>query len=118
MGQFARILFIRAYAVVIAALVVIGCGEDRHDSEKGGSAPPTVAAPRSYERMAQASSDTYHGYDCTEDCSGHEAGYTWAENHDITDPDDCGGNSESFIEGCQAHAEEAGDTEDDDNDDN
>lgn len=48
----------------------------------------------------------FHGYECTEDCSGHEAGYAWAERHDIDDPDDCGGNSQSFIEGCQAYAEE------------
>jgi|YNPMSStandDraft_1061717.scaffolds.fasta_scaffold23882_2 hypothetical protein len=52
---------------------------------------------------------TFHGYICTEDCSGHEAGYEWAEEHDITDPDDCGGNSQSFIEGCQAYAEENSD---------
>jgi hypothetical protein len=37
---------------------------------------------------------------------GHEAGYEWAEENDIDDPDDCGGNSDSFIEGCQAYAEE------------
>jgi hypothetical protein len=51
---------------------------------------------------------TFHGYACTQDCSGHEAGYQWAEDHDIDDPDDCGGNSESFIEGCKAYAEEHG----------
>lgn len=49
---------------------------------------------------------TFHGYECTEDCSGHEAGYEWAEEHDITDPSDCGGKSNSFIEGCEAYAEE------------
>jgi len=48
----------------------------------------------------------FHGYPCTQDCSGHEAGYAWAERNDITDPDDCGGNSNSFIEGCMAYAEE------------
>lgn len=48
----------------------------------------------------------FHGYRCTDDCSGHEAGYQWAEEHDIHDPDDCGGKSESFIEGCRAWAEE------------
>lgn len=48
----------------------------------------------------------FHGYTCTEDCSGHEAGYEWAEENDITDPDDCGGNSQSFIEGCESYAEE------------
>ncbi|MHB0914905.1 MAG: hypothetical protein ACYC4M_04375 [Thermoleophilia bacterium] len=59
--------------------------------------PPATPAP---------SSPSFHGYDCTEDCSGHEAGYEWAEEHGITDPDDCGGNSDSFIEGCEAYAEE------------
>lgn len=47
-----------------------------------------------------------HGRACTVDCSGHEAGYAWAEDNDITDPDDCDGNSQSFIEGCEAWAEE------------
>lgn len=49
---------------------------------------------------------TFRGYECTEDCSGHEAGYEWAEEKGIDDPEDCGGNSGSFIEGCQAYAEE------------
>lgn len=48
---------------------------------------------------------TFAGYECTQDCSGHEAGYAWAEENNITDPDDCGGNSQSFIEGCMAYAE-------------
>jgi hypothetical protein len=52
------------------------------------------------------SSTTFMGYQCTVDCSGHEAGYEWAEENSIDDPYDCGGNSESFIEGCQAYAEE------------
>lgn len=43
---------------------------------------------------------------CMQDCSGHEAGHEWAEDNGITDPDDCGGNSQSFIEGCQEWAEE------------
>ena len=61
---------------------------------------------------------TFHGYDCSDDCSGHQAGYDWAEEHDITDPDDCGGNSDSFIEGCKAYAGEDGPEDSDDDDDN
>lgn len=41
---------------------------------------------------------------CT-DCSGHHAGYDWAEYHDISSPGDCGGESDSFIEGCKTYAE-------------
>lgn len=48
----------------------------------------------------------FNGYRCTVDCSGHEAGYDWAEDHGITDAEDCDGNSESFIEGCRSYAEE------------
>lgn len=49
---------------------------------------------------------SYRGAPCYEDCSGHEAGYEWAEENSIDDPDDCDGNSASFVEGCQTYAEE------------
>jgi hypothetical protein len=48
---------------------------------------------------------SFGGYDCTEDCSGHEAGYEWAEDNGIDNADDCGGNSDSFIEGCWEYVE-------------
>jgi hypothetical protein len=72
---------------------------------------------------ASASAQSFHGYKCTVDCSGHEAGHRWAEEKGIDDPDDCGGNSQSFIEGCRAYAEEqrtgygARDADDDDDED-
>jgi len=49
---------------------------------------------------------TFEGYDCTSDCSGHQAGYDWAERNGISDATDCDGNSQSFNEGCQAYVEE------------
>ncbi|MCW2066746.1 UNVERIFIED_ORG: hypothetical protein M2420_002100 [Stenotrophomonas maltophilia] len=45
------------------------------------------------------------GKPCTEDCAGHDVGYQWAEGKGIAHPDDCGGNSQSFIEGREAYAE-------------
>ncbi len=51
-------------------------------------------------------SKTFYNYNCTSDCSGHEAGYNWAEEKGINNSDDCGGNSNSFIEGCKAYVEE------------
>ena len=48
----------------------------------------------------------FGGYPCTADCSGHEAGHQWAEEKGIDDPDDCSGNSDSFVEGCKVFAEE------------
>lgn len=43
---------------------------------------------------------------CTQDCSGHEAGFEWARENEIADESDCGGNSQSFYDGCVQFAEE------------
>ena len=48
----------------------------------------------------------FGGYECTSDCSGHEAGYDWAEENDICNTEFDGGNSESFAEGVRAYAED------------
>jgi len=45
-------------------------------------------------------------YKCTDDCSGHYAGYEWAEKNGIDSIDGCTGNSQSFIEGCKVFVEE------------
>ncbi|MDP7477164.1 MAG: hypothetical protein QF442_01825 [Candidatus Peribacteraceae bacterium] len=50
--------------------------------------------------------ESFHGYPCTEDCSGHIAGYEWAEENDISDTYDCDGYSVSFDEGCEAYVDE------------
>lgn len=73
---------------------------------------PQAPAQQQYNRKPTPPS-TFNGYDCTVDCSGHEAGYDWAEENGITDPDDCGGNSNSFIEGCESYAEEQESEEED-----
>lgn len=49
--------------------------------------------------------DSLFDQQCTIDCSGHVAGYIWAEKNSIDDEDDCGGRSLSFVEGCKKYAE-------------
>jgi len=73
-------------------------------SEKSPPTPLPYYSPNNYVSPRGSSS-----YSCTGDCSGHQAGYDWAEQHGITDPDHCAGNSDSFIEGCQEYAEENSD---------
>ena len=75
--------------------------------------PATTVMP-SYSPNNYVSPRGSSSYSCTGDCSGHQAGYDWAEQHGITDPDDCAGNSDSFIEGCQEYAEENSDGDNDD----
>lgn len=50
----------------------------------------------------------FNGYPCTVDCSGHEAGFDWAEEKGITqdDVDNYSGNSDSFREGMQSYVDE------------
>lgn len=50
--------------------------------------------------------ESFYGYECTEDCSGHSAGYNWAEENNVTSEYECGGNNNSFIEGCEAYVNE------------
>jgi hypothetical protein len=69
-----------------------------------------------------AAASTFGGNPCLTDCSGHQAGYDWAEQNDIDDEYDCNTPSNSFNEGCQSYVEEnhggvAADDEDDDEED-
>jgi hypothetical protein len=83
-------------------------------------APSEAVAARTHdedaarERAEEAARDAVSGttyeeqgrpYGCTDDCSGHDAGYRWAEENDVTDASDCSGNSQSFVAGCEAYAE-------------
>lgn len=68
------------------------------------AAPQTAPRPPSYGPYEAA----HGGGACTSDCSGHEAGYEWAEENGVVDEDDCEGDSESFAEGCMAYIADQG----------
>lgn len=65
---------------------------------------PEIAESADYYHDGVPIGLTFEGYDCEDDCSGHRAGWDWAERKAITNPGDCSGKSQSFIEGCQAYA--------------
>lgn len=69
----------------------------------------TENLPRSYVSdtpSAESAPITSSNWDCTSDCSGHEAGYNWASDNGICDTEYTDGNSDSFNEGVQAYANE------------
>jgi hypothetical protein len=84
----------------VALTVVIGGTWVMDDAKKKEQRRVPVAA------TPAPATEYFHGYACTIDCSGHEAGYQWASDRGIADEDDCTGNSKSFIEGCKAYVEE------------
>lgn len=105
----------RATWALAALLVLAACSEsDELTDEEAMAYEDEEFAGETYDEFderrdeLEGEAGSYAGYGCTVDCSGHEAGYNWAAENGITDPDSCGGNSWSFIEGCRAYAEENG----------
>ncbi len=55
----------------------------------------------------QTSARTFGGYECTDDCVGHAAGFRWAEENEITEADECPEkSSKAFYEGCLAYVDD------------
>ncbi|MBA8883018.1 hypothetical protein [Dokdonella fugitiva] len=52
------------------------------------------------------SARVFHGHACKGDCSGHLAGYRWAEKKGIHVVARCGKKTGSFFEGCRIYAAE------------
>lgn len=106
-----------AGAIVGIVLLVVAahqCSQEPSAVVDTGRPSLAVDEHAAAERADQAAADVVSGttyvdqgapYGCTQDCSGHDAGYAWAQDNDVSDPDDCGGDSQSFIEGCRAYGE-------------
>lgn len=90
-----------ALAGGLTLITLSGCSKETSTPDDN-----KVVAGETYEEFDQrrdaldGSHGSFAGKGCTQDCSGHQAGYAWAEQKGITDPGDCGGKSRSFIEGC------------------
>lgn len=113
----------RSNAIVVGAFALIAWGVVLSLGESQNAPPsyPAAQATPSPEHDSTPSAyvdpdepeDSYKQfgvYDCTQDCSGHEAGYEWAERNGISDGDDCDtagehSNSPSFAEGCHAYVD-------------
>jgi hypothetical protein len=93
------------------------------NSARDGSSSQLYQQEGEPQQRPDTEPSTFHGYDCTVDCSGHKAGHDWAEEHEITDGDDCDSagehyNSPSFAEGCHAYVDGDSASPSDDDSDN
>lgn len=88
--------------------VLAGCSR-----EGGGTDAASDSHHPSYDEaldqarnsLAGTTYEDQHGFEgCTDDCSGHNAGYQWAQENGVEDASGCYGNSNSFEEGCAAYA--------------
>ena len=120
-------------ASMLLAVVLLGCARNDPATD-AGRAPPVVLNPQAVDissaslvgtaslahrqdhstasfDMADGAVSAPEGFSngaCAANCTGHDAGYEWAEQNAIADPNDCGGDSDSFVEGCMAYAQELG----------
>ncbi len=106
------------FLAVSLTLALAGCGSDENYQYAASEEAAEQARSEVYEQYgadaegegadpsmieAEAVEDSA-SYSCTDDCSGHEAGVAWAADNDVTDESECGGDSESFREGCESFA--------------
>ena len=103
------------FALAIIGLAACSPGEKKAAQPQAGTAaatPATKAADSGHTPHPVSpivDEDLFHGWKCGDgDCSSHQAGYAWAGQHKIVNPQDCQeklekSKSESFIEGCWAY---------------
>jgi hypothetical protein len=109
------------WAIVGLVVVIFYFGNQSRETEHQAN---SVSESTGDTGNPDRSPNTFAGYECTQDCSGHRAGYAWAEEHDITDGDACDAagehsNSPSFAEGCHAYVDgDAESEQSEDTDDN
>ena len=94
--------------IALIGLAACSPSPEKDARETGQAAPapsrPIGHTPRPVKTAIPAGPLRFHGYACGDDCTGHQEGYAWASAHNIDNPMDCRGTSETFIEGCRAFA--------------
>jgi hypothetical protein len=103
---------------------IIGVGVFMYFAPTHHDKPQPVSDPAATYPTPPDSTNTYvppptsfGGHTCLGNCSGHQAGYDWAEDKGITDVEDCDAagdshNSPSFAEGCRLYVQGDKDNED------
>lgn len=83
------IIDMHKFLILAAALnIFVGCSCSRNSDD---------VSKHSSSSDSSEYSDKENPY---EEGSGHSAGYEWAQEHEV---ESCGGNSESFREGCEEY---------------
>jgi hypothetical protein len=97
-------------AVLASGLLIVNaCSSQPSDEETD------QAYESAQEQLSDATfEDVGDTGDCTEDCGGHDAGFEWARDQGVTDSSECSGDSQSFVEGCEAYASAVETAADDD----
>ena len=85
---------LQTFVCLLLLLLATGCLSSSSNSESFGK----------QEAQTERNCDALEPDNPYSPGSGHYAGYEWAEQNE---PSVCGGNSTSFIEGCQVYQQQA-----------
>ncbi|MES2292991.1 MAG: hypothetical protein V4527_06825 [Pseudomonadota bacterium] len=92
-------------AAMLFVVLALGAGSPGAAAPANKPAAKSIGAtPRPLKNATSSGPLLFHGYACAGDCTSHQQGYGWASAHKISNPMDCRGTSETFIEGCRAYA--------------
>ncbi|WP_291207712.1 hypothetical protein [Hyphomonas sp.] len=96
--------FFGTLSLAMLCLLLAACGQGASQEEAffdEDAATEDAIAEYTYSTYE----DIFGSYQCTYDCSGHDAGFEWAKENMILDGYGCSGDSNSFVEGCEAYGE-------------
>ena len=114
---------LKKLGLLVVVMVVLYAIFHRSDSTPSSISAPRDTSSTFAEPAAPGKTPSnFAGYNCVGDCSGHQAGYDWAEEKGLSDEDDCDAagdrsNSPSFAEGCKAFVNGNSPTNKEDDDD-
>lgn len=101
----ALVLVVVGLAYVIGAQFLLHERRDAQESAVGEAMPAPPRPKAAPKAPARDRAWAFGGYPCRgDDCSEDWAGYRWAKENHIADPDDCTGKTGAFIEGCRVYA--------------
>jgi hypothetical protein len=94
----------RKIAVLLCAALALAAAPAGSGVAAPAAAKSTPGTPKPLKGAMPPGPLLFHGYTCGGDCTSHQAGYAWGSTHKISNPLDCRGTSETFVEGCRAYA--------------
>jgi len=97
----------RTRSVILPAILAVALASPAFALQtKPQNSKPAPAQPGKERQTAKnlrpSGPLVFHGYACTVECSLLQEGYAWASSRQISNPADCRGTSETFIDGCRA----------------
>jgi hypothetical protein len=89
-------------ALTVSAAPALALQTKPQNAKPAPTLPANPPARQTAKNLRPSGPLVFHGYACTIECSLLQEGYAWASSRQLSNPADCRGTSETFIDGCRA----------------